>query len=66
MSQNEKEGWAFPSGSRKAHYFTHDGRSLCGGYGFYCGDVEQGNDASPDNCSACKRKLAKRKVGEAP
>jgi len=53
------EGWGFPR-SRKAHYFV-DGMSLCNKYGFYRGSLEQGNDDSPDNCAACRRKLAKRK-----
>ena len=50
------QGWAFPNGSRKAHWF--DGSmSLCRKYGFYFGPVETGNDNSSDNCTECKRRL---------
>jgi hypothetical protein len=53
------EGWGLPNGAKKWHYFTCKGRSLCGGYGFYAGDTELGNDNSPDNCAECKKRLAK-------
>lgn len=56
---NTKEGWAFPGKSRKAHFFTNDGRSLCLGWGFYAGPLEQGNDDSSDNCAKCKREKQK-------
>jgi hypothetical protein len=49
-------GWGFPQGSRKAHYFTENGISLCRRYGFFLGETEQGNDDSPDNCAVCKRR----------
>jgi len=54
-----KEGWGWPANSRKAHYFV-DGLSLCGRWGYF-GEVEQGNDDSPDNCAVCKRLLKKRR-----
>ena len=60
QKEGQKEGWGFPGGSRKAHYFV-DGVSLCGKWGFYFGLLEQGNDTSPDNCPTCIKKLAKRK-----
>jgi hypothetical protein len=53
------EGWGWPSNSRKAHYFIKN-RSLCGKWLFF-GVLEQGKDGSPDNCTACKRALQKRK-----
>jgi len=56
-----KEGWGFPAGSRKAHYFV-DSMSLCRRWGFYYGSLEQGNDNSPDNCPTCMKALAKRKA----
>ena len=56
----EKEGWGFPSNSRKAHYFV-DKRSLCGKWLFF-GELEQGNDDSSDNCTACKKALQKRRA----
>lgn len=59
-----REGWGFPQRSQKAHYFTEDGRSLCGKWGFYHGDVEQGNGDSADNCTACKKALQRRKAKE--
>ncbi len=62
MTEKEKEGWGFPTGSRKAHYFGEDSFALCRKYGFYFGEKEQGNDDSSDNCTACMKKLAKRKA----
>lgn len=61
MAVEIKEGWGFPSSSRKAHYFV-DMMSLCGKYGFYRGLLEQGNDKSPDNCIQCQKKLTKRLI----
>lgn len=61
---SEKEGWGFPRGSNKAHYFLEDGKSLCGRWGFYLGSKEQGNDDSPDNCTACKKALKRRREKE--
>lgn len=63
-----RQGWGFPGGSRKAHYFIIEpgriiGDSLCGMWGFYGGQTEQGNDDSPDNCSACKGKLKRIRDG---
>jgi len=57
--KEQKEGWGFPNNSRKAHYFV-DSMSLCRRYGFYYGDLELGNNNSPDNCSVCAKLLAKR------
>lgn len=67
--EKSEEGWAFPGRSRKAHYMV-DGMALCRAWGFYYGPLEQGNDASPDNCTACIKKLAERRakgevIGEA-
>ena len=56
-----KEGWAYPGGGRKAHYFV-DKSSLCRRWGFYFGPLEQGNDDSPDNCPTCMKALARRKA----
>ena len=56
-------GWGWPSNSKKAHYVV-EGRSLCGKW-LYLGQLEQGNDGSPDNCTACKKALEKRKAREA-
>jgi len=53
MSQNE--GWGFYL-SRKWHYFVN-GTSLCRKIGFFRGELEQGNDDSPDNCTSCKKAL---------
>ena len=58
----EKEGWGFsPQISRKWHYFVN-GMSLCRKIGLYRGQLEQGNDESNDNCTACKKLLQKRKA----
>ena len=59
------EGWGKPKYSNKWHYFLDDGMSLCGKFGFYCGDTEEGNDDSADNCTACKKALQRRKAKEA-
>lgn len=58
-----KEGWGWPGLSRKAHYFRK-GRSLCGRWGYF-GELEQGNDDSNDNCTACK-KIYKKELGNPP
>ena len=55
-----RKGWGFPANSRKAHYFI-DGRSLCGKWAFF-GNLEDSNDDSPDNCTACKKALQKEKA----
>lgn len=52
-----QEGWGNPepySSRSKFHYFR-EGRSLCRKWGFYFGDLEQGQDDHSDNCSACKK-----------
>lgn len=57
-----KEGWGWIRNSPKWHYFV-DGRSLCGKWlGLGLGELEQGNDESGDNCTVCKKALAKRKA----
>lgn len=56
-----QEGWGNPdpySLLSKFHYFRN-GMSLCGKWGFFRGDVEQGQDDHSDNCTACKRKKIK-------
>jgi hypothetical protein len=53
-----KEGWGYLQnvGSNKWHYFKDDGRSLCGRFMNLSSRLEQGNDESPDNCAACRKK----------
>lgn len=60
MSNNE--GWTWLVNSTKWHYFV-DGDALCGKWMLLArtgGTLQQGNDTSPDNCMACRRKLEKR------
>ncbi len=57
----DREGWRFPAGSRKTHYFV-DSTSLCRRWGFYYGPLEQGKDESPDNCSTCVKELSKKRA----
>lgn len=57
------KGWGFPANSRKAHYFV-DGRSLCGKW-MYFGSLEDSNDNSSDNCTACKKAVQKLRAKEA-
>lgn len=52
------EGWGFITNSRKWHYYTTDGRSLCRKYmKWSMADLDQSGDNSPDNCAECRRKL---------
>ena len=53
-------GWSKPPTAAKWHYFlAGEDRSLCLRYGFNLdGDREDTNDAYPDNCAACRKKLA--------
>ncbi|TVM03001.1 MAG: hypothetical protein CV087_07590 [Candidatus Brocadia sp. WS118] len=52
-----QEGWTWLINSRKWHYFR-EGRSLCGKFLLLDdSDLELGNDSSPDNCAACRKKL---------
>jgi len=67
------EGWTWLVNSPKWHYFIYENgyRSLCGRWGLFVwpslpGDVEQKNDNSPDNCKACVKKLARRKLAAPP
>ena len=57
--RNPIEGWGAPFCSRKWHYFTKDGLSLCGKVGFYFGPLEQHNDNSRENCAECRKRKAK-------
>lgn len=61
------EGWGRPNGSRKFHWFTDDGRSLCRAYGFYSGPLEpdNGTPCTPTDCAKC-RKLLDARAPEAP
>ena len=44
----------------KFHWVGEDGRSLCLKWmALNSQPREQGNDASPDNCAECKRRLPK-------
>lgn len=57
MEDEKKEGWKWLSNSPKWHYFR-EGRSLCGKFMcFSMSDLEQGNNESPENCKACRKKL---------
>lgn len=56
-----RQGWGWPGGARKAHYFTVGGRSLCGGW-LFTGIVYDTNDNSSDNCKECKRRVMKRRL----
>jgi hypothetical protein len=58
MTDRPKRGWGKPVVSRKWHYFADgDGMSLCRKIGFYFGVLEEGNDASRDNCAECRKRL---------
>ena len=51
-------GWWKPAESRKWHFFDASARSLCGKWMHMGARLKTGNDDSPDNCSACRRKFA--------
>lgn len=56
------EGWGFPGGSRKAHYFVGT-VSLCRKWGFYHGPLTANQEGtSPDDCAGCRRALENRSV----
>jgi hypothetical protein len=55
-----RRGWGWPLNSKKAHYFI-GAESLCRRW-LYGGELEEGNDNSPDNCRACAKKLAAQHV----
>jgi hypothetical protein len=58
----EGTGWHFLTNAPKWHYFMQDGRSLCGRWMTFGRVFEQGNDGSPDNCAACRKKLERFKA----
>lgn len=56
-------GWKGLTNASKWHYFDVAGRSLCGRWlTMSRAGLETGNDDSPDNCLACRRKLAALKA----
>jgi hypothetical protein len=62
MAAENWSGWVKMENSRKWHYFAsgdNDMTSLCGKFMMLRKPaiIEEGNDDSPDNCSACRRKL---------
>ena len=50
------EGWGFPTGSRKAHYFV-DGRSLCRKWMYLGGLMPSEKTTVPSDCVTCARRL---------
>lgn len=58
------EGWAWPSNSRKAHYFV-GGRSLCAKWRWlHKGGLDDTPYTGPDDCKECVRKLNKRRYAQ--
>lgn len=55
----DREGWGWPGASRKAHYFVGV-YSLCGKWMYMGALTANQAGASPDDCKACARELAKR------
>jgi hypothetical protein len=59
------EGWGNPEpfNSRSKFHYFRGGMSLCRKWGFYRGDLEQGNDEHWENCGKCqKSRLAEKEV----
>jgi hypothetical protein len=55
----DEQGWWNPqpfSSRSKFHYVGSDGRSLCGKWLYFKGDLDNSKDDHPDNCAACQRK----------
>lgn len=68
MPQCEQEGWTWTHGSRRWHYYRGL-RSLCGKMMLLChpsDGYETGNDHSPDNCAACRKKIEAKEEGGKP
>lgn len=64
MVDSKVEGWTWHIGGRKWHYYR-DYRAVCGGMMLLVHPSEGyqlGNDESPDNCAACKRKISDEKA----
>ena len=57
---DSKQGWGWPSNSKKAHYFV-DHTALCGKWMFF-GSLDASDTTSPDDCMACRRRLDKVKA----
>lgn len=56
-----KPGWRWPPNAAKAHYFSEDGRSLCGRWAFFSPDPDsQEFLESSDNCKVCVKKRRAR------
>ncbi len=56
-----KTGWWNPNpafGTSRWHYIGANGRSLCGRWQYFAGELEQGQDDSPDHCKSCRKALA--------
>ena len=58
VEARDKRGWGFSGNSRKTHYFTESGRSLCGRW-LFAGLLENSNHGSPDNCKECNKRREK-------
>lgn len=54
------EGWGFPGGALKAHFFR-GAKSLCARW-LYTGPLEADNGPSRDDCAACRRLVDAEKV----
>lgn len=52
MAPRSPDGWAFPLGASKAHYFV-DGRSLCGRWDASVWDIPANDDVSVNDCAEC-------------
>ena len=56
---SERKGWVYINGDGKWHYVKSGGESLCARWLHLSkSEPEQGNDARPDNCRTCWKKLA--------
>ena len=52
--------WAWPGRSKKAHLFSEEGRSLCGGWLYFGAPMADAtSEPSVDDCKKCTTKLVK-------
>ena len=61
MGEKLTEGWAWPLGANKAHYFTPGRRSLCGKWAYF-GDLSPADDGVQFDCAECTKRLAGRQA----
>lgn len=60
--QEDTHGWRFLPNASSMHYFTEDGRSLCGRWACLANNGYSPNDDGPGHCKKCERRLENKLV----